>query len=196
VNLNDKIVEIEEAGNELSRLIGEAIREAQEEAEDLVYGPDADLEGTAGTMVDLLEIIKGIKSNVRDADNEANPTLVQIMDNMGTKKFQRGILNVERKVSSYRTNWQNDVLIRSVANTALDEIEERQYVDQESGQFVSERAIVGPWLDAVVDRLLECAAFRDWRVTALRHHIPGLDPDNFCDVKRSVKAVVSVGKGR
>ena len=73
MNLNDKLVEIEEAGNELRRLMGEAIRSAQEEAE------DGDLEGTAGPLVDLLEIIKGIKANVRDADNEANPTLVTIM---------------------------------------------------------------------------------------------------------------------
>ena len=50
-------------------------------------------------------------------------------------------------------------------------------------------------MDAIVDRLLACAAFRDWRVTALRAHIPGLDPDNFCDVKRTVKAVVSA-KGK
>ena len=189
MNLNDKLLEIEEAGDELRRLMGEAIRSAQEEAE------GGDLEGTAGPLVDLLEIIKGIKANVRDADNEANPTLVTIMDNMGTKKFERGALNVERKISSYRTNWQNDVLIRSVINTALDEIDPRSYVDQESGEFINEREIVAPWMDAIVDRLLACAAFRDWRVTALRAHIPGLDPDNFCDVKRTVKAVVST-KGK
>ena len=94
MTLNDKLIEIEEAGNELRRLMGEAIRSAQEEAE------GGDFEGTAGPLVDLLELIKGIKSSVRDADNEANPTLVTIMDNMGTKKFERGALNVERKISS------------------------------------------------------------------------------------------------
>lgn len=186
MNLNDKLIEIQEAGDELRRLMGEAIRSAQEEAE------NGNLEETAGPMVDLLELIKGIKASVRDADNEANPTLVTIMDNMGTKKFSRGVLSVERKVSSYRTNWQNNVLIRSVVSTALDEMAERNYVDQESGELVSERAIIGPWIEAVVERLLACAAFRDWRVTALRAHIPGLDPDNFCDVKRTVKAVVSM----
>ena len=185
MNLNDKLLEIEEAGHELRRLIGEEIRSAQEEAE------GGDLEGTAGPLVDLLEIIKGIKAKVRDADNEANPTLVTIMDNMGTKKFERGSLSVERRVSSYRTNWQNDVLLRSVINTCLDEIEPRSYVDQESGELINERQIVAPWMDAVIDRLLACAAFRDWRVTALRSHIPGLNPDNLCDVKRSVKAVIS-----
>jgi hypothetical protein len=187
--LNDKLVEIEEAGNELRRLMGEAICSAQEEAE------SGGFEETAGPLVDLLEIITAIKANVRDADNEANPTLVAIMDNMGTKKFQRGALTIERRVSSYRTNWQNDVLVRSVINTALDEIHPRNYVDQDSGAFINEREIVAPWMDAIVDRLLACAAFRDWRVTALRAHIPGLDPDNFCDVKRTVKAVVSA-KGK
>ena len=189
MNLNDKLVEIEEAGNELRRLMGEAICSAQEEAE------SGGFKETAGPLVDLLEIIKAIKANVRDADNEANPMLVAMMDNMGTKKFERGSLTVERRVSSYRTNWQNDVLVRSVINTALDEIHPRNYVDQESGAFINEREIVAPWLDAIVDRLLACAAFRDWRVTALRAHIPGLDPDNFCDVKRTVKAVVSA-KGK
>ena len=185
MNLNDKLLEIEEVGNDLRRLMGEAIRSAQEEAE------GGDLEGTAGPLVDLLEIIKSIKANVRDAANEAHPALVTIMHNMGTKKFERGGLNVERKVSSYRTNWQNDVLIRSVINTALDEINPRNYVDQDSGEFINEREIVAPWMDAIVDRLMACAAFRDWRVTALRAHIPGLDPDNFCDVKRSIKAVIA-----
>ena len=88
-------------------------------------------------------------------------------------------------------NWQNNVLIRSVVNTAMDEIADREYVDQETGEPVSERAILAPWIEAIVERLLECAAFRDWRVTALRARVPGLDPDNFCDVKRSSKATIS-----
>ncbi len=182
--LDERILEIEEQARDLGLLLNDAIREAQETAE------DGGLSETADQMVDLLEVIKTLKSNIRDIDNEANPTLVTIMDRMNTRKFERGALTVEKRVSNYRTNWQNKVLIRAVVNTALDEIAQREYLDQETGEFVSERAIVAPWMDAVVERLLACAAFRDWRVTALRAHIPGVDPDSFCDVKRSVKAVV------
>ena len=85
---------------------------------------------------------------------------------MGTRKFDRGSLEIERKVSNYRSNWQNDVLIRSVVNTCLDEIEQRTYVDQDTGEVIKERSIVGPWMEAVIERLLESAAVRDWRVPA------------------------------
>jgi len=184
VALDEQIIEIEERARDLRLLLNDTIREAQEKAE------GGDLPGTADQMVDLLEVIKALKADVREIDNEANPTLVTIMDRMNTRKFDRGSLTVEKRVSNYRTNWQNKVLIRAVVNTALDEIAQREYLDQETGEFVSERAIVAPWMDAVVERLLACAAFRDWRVTALRAHIPGVDPDSFCDVKRSVKAVI------
>ena len=185
MTLNEKIAEIEELRGQLLTLTKETIRDTQEAAEAGL------LEETAPELVDLLEVLKWTKSDIRDLDNESNETLVTIMDNMNTRKFQRGSFLVEKKISNYRTNWQNDVLLRSVINTCLDEIEPRSYVDQESGELINERQIVAPWMDAVIDRLLACAAFRDWRVTALRSHIPGLNPDNLCDVKRSVKAVIS-----
>ena len=191
MNLDERIAEIDALAGDLRRSLDAAITEAKESAEDLVYGPESDLQCTANSMVDLLEVIKAHKAVMRDVDNEANPTLVTIMDHMGTRKFERGGLLVEKKQSSYRSNWQNNVLIRSVVNTAMDEIADREYVDQETGEPVSERAILAPWIEAIVERLLECAAFRDWRVTALRARVPGLDPDNFCDVKRSSKATIS-----
>ena len=55
---------------------------------------------------------------------------------------------------------------------------------------VNERQIVAPFIDAVVERLLKCAAFRDWRVTALREYMPGVDPDNYCETERTTKAVI------
>jgi hypothetical protein len=194
MNLDERIAEIDAMAGDLRRSLDAAITEAQESAEDLVYGPENDLQGTANSMVDLLEVIKAHKAVMRDVDNQANPTLVSIMDHMGTRKFERGGLVVEKKQSSYRSNWQNNVLIRSVVNTAMDEIADREYVDQETGEPISERSILAPWIEAIVERLLECAAFRDWRVTALRARVPGLDPDNFCDVKRSSKATISKAK--
>ena len=191
MNLDERIAEIDALAGDLRRSLDAAITEARESAEDLVYGPENDLQGTANSMVYLLEVIKAHKAVMRDVDNEANPTLVTIMDHMGTRKFERGGLLIEKKQSSYRSNWQNNVLVRSVVNTACDEIADREYVDQETGEPVSERAILAPWIEAIVERLLECAAFRDWRVTALRARVPGLDPDNFCDVKRSSKATIS-----
>jgi len=191
MNLDERIAEIDALAGDLRRSLDMAIAEAKENAEDAVYGPESTLQGTANSMVDLLEVIKAHKSVMRDVDNEANPTLVTIMDNRGTRKFERGGLVVEKKQSSYRSNWQNNVLVRSVVNTAMDEIADREYVDQETGEPISERSILAPWIEAIVERLLECAAFRDWRVTALRARVPGLDPDNFCDVKRSSKATIS-----
>ena len=188
-DFKDKVAEIEERREALRTLIAGAINDAQESAE------NGELENTANGLVDLLQVISWTKADIRELDNEANPTLVTVMDQMGTRKFDYGSHTIERKVSNYRSNWQNDVLIRSVVNTCLDEIEQRSYVDQETGEKIDERSIVGPWMDAVIERLLECAAFRDWRVTALRARVPGLDPDNFCDVKRSTKAVLSRKKG-
>jgi len=185
MNLDERIAEIDAMAGDLRRSLDAAITEAKESAE------NGELQSTAESMVDLLEVIKYHKSGMRDVDNEANPTLVTIMDTMGTRKFERGGLLVEKKQSSYRSNWQNNVLVRSVVNTAMDEIADREYVDQNTGEPISERAILAPWIEAVVERLLECAAFRDWRVTALRARVPGLDPDNFCDVKRSSKATIS-----
>jgi hypothetical protein len=186
--LKDKIAEIEQKREELRSLTQDTLREAQELAE------GGELESTAHQLTDLLQVVKWTKQDFNEIDKESNSSLVTIMDKMGQRKFEAGGYLVERKISNYRKNWQNDVLIRSVVNTAMDELAERSYVDQESGELVSERAILGPWIEAVVDRLLECAAFRDWRVTALRARIPGLDPDNFCDVERSTKAVISRAK--
>ena len=187
--LKDKVAEIEDKRSELRGLISSTISEAQDLAE------GGEFEDSANGLVDLLQVIAWAKADIRELDNQANPSLVTVMDQMGTRKFDRGSLEIERKVSNYRSNWQNDVLIRSVVNTCLDEIEQRTYVDQDSGEVIKERSIVGPWMEAVIERLLECAAFRDWRVTALRAHVPGLNPDDFCDVKRSTKAVLSRKKG-
>ncbi len=183
--LKDKIAEIEEKREELRTLTKETLREAQEQAE------GGEFETTARELTDLLQVVKWTKQDFNEIDKESNASLVVVMDKMGSRKFEHGMHKVERKVSNYRKNWQNDTLIRSVVNTAMDEIQERTYVDQHSGEVVNERTIVGPFMEAVIERLLECAAFRDWRVTALRHYIPGIDPDNFCDVESTTKAVIS-----
>ena len=106
------------------------------------------------------------------------------------RHFQHSNYEVERRVYNYRKNWQNDSLLRSVVNTAMDDIEDRNYVDQTTGELINERQIVEPFIEAVINRLLKCAAFRDWRVTALREYMPGVDPDNYCEVERSTKAVI------
>ncbi len=193
MKLTDRIINLDERARDLERDMRSLLRDAQESAESAEH--DGDRQVVAEDMVDLLETLKAHKANLREVDNEANPSLVTVMDSLGVKKFTRGSLEIERRVSNYRSNWQNQVLVRAVITTALDELQDRNYVDQESGELVNERSIVAPWMEAAVDRLLECAAFRDWRVTALRARVPGLDPDNFCDTKRSTKAVISVKKG-
>ncbi len=181
---NEKILDLQDHADTVRTMMADYLKAAQADAE------SGNLEASSEGMVWLLEALGDIKAQVREVDSETNPSLVTVMDQMGERRFEVGSTMIERKVSNYRSNWQNQVLVRAVVNTALDDIEPRDYVDQETGAMISEREIVAPWMDAVVERLLECAAFRDWRVTALRARIPGMDPDNFCDVKRSVKAVL------
>lgn len=183
--LKDAIYEIEEKREELRLLTKSALEEAQRMAQE-----DDDLPQTANLLVELCEAIKWAKSNMNDLNKEANPTLVTVMDMMGERRFEHSNYEVERRVSNYRKNWQNDSLIRSVVNTALDELDDRDYVDQTTGELINERQIVAPFIDAVVERLLKCAAFRDWRVTALREYMPGVDPDNYCETERTTKAVI------
>jgi|TARA_R100000278_G_C5466810_1_gene162971 hypothetical protein len=183
--LKDMIYEIEEKREELRKMTQEAVGEAQRQ----VQSGD-DLADTANLLVELCESIKWAKSDMNTLDKEANPTLVTAMDMMGERKFAHGTFEIERRVSNYRKNWQNDSLLRSVVNTAMDEIEDRDYVDQTTGELINERNIVAPFIDAVVERLLACAAFRDWRVTALRNYMPGVDPDNYCEVESTTKAVI------
>jgi len=183
--LKEKIVEIQEMREELTRLTQSALEDAQEMAHEA-----DDLGEVANRLVDLCEAIKFVKSDFNTIDKETNPTLVTVMDMIGERRFEYGGYEVERKISNYRKNWQNESLIRSVVTTALDEIEDRNYVDQITGELINERDIVAPFMDHVVERLLKCAAFRDWRVTALRNFLPGVDPDNYCEVERSTKAVI------
>lgn len=185
---NEKILNIADYADGLRDMLNGYLKETQEDAE------GGNLQGSSEAMVSLLDLLGDIKAQVREIDNEANPSLVTVMDKMGQRNLEYASISVERRVSNYRSNWQNDVLVRAVINSALDEIQPREYVDQETGEPIHEREIVAPWMDAVVDRLLECAAFRDWRVTALRHNIPGLNPDNFCDVKSTTKAVLRRSK--
>jgi len=184
---DQQIEDIQQQADGLNEMLADYINTAK------VNATEGDLSGSAEGLTYLLYLIRDIKARVKDADDEANPALVEVMDHMGEKQVEYGSISVERKISNYRTNWQNQVLIRAVVTAALDEIEEREFVDQESGSYVSERAIVAPWVDAIISRLLECAAFRDWRVTALRNNIPGLNPDDFCEVRRSTKAVLRRG---
>ena len=183
--LKDMIYEIEDKRAELRKMTQEAVTEAQRQ----VQAGD-DIGETANLLVELCEAIKWAKSDLNTLDKEANPTLVTAMDMMGERKFAHGMYEIERRVSNYRKNWQNDSLLRSVVNTAMDEIEDRDYVDQTTGELINERNIVAPFVEAVVERLLACAAFRDWRVTALRNYMTGVTPDNYCEVESTTKAVI------
>jgi len=183
--LKDMIYEIEEKREELRLMTQEAVGEAQRQVQSGDELPD-----TANLLVELCESIKLAKSDMNTLDKAANPTLVTAMDMMGERKFAHGYFEIERRVSNYRKNWQNDSLLRSVVNTAMDEIEDRDYVDQRTGELINERDIVAPFMSAVIERLLACAAFRDWRVTALRNYMPGIDPDNYCEVESTTKAVI------
>jgi hypothetical protein len=60
-------------------------------------------------------------------------------------------------------------------------------IDPNTGELVDLITIAKPIIDIVVKNVTEAAAIRDWRVTALRAMLPGLNPDDFCEVEKAEK---------
>jgi hypothetical protein len=50
--------------------------------------------------------------------------------------------------------------------------------------------VAKPLIDGVVKNIVDAAAIRDWRVTALRAMIPGLNPDDFCEVEKTERVSI------
>lgn len=131
------------------------------------------------TLVQIAEL----KQVVRDTESRLNALLTKHMRMNGDKVLEYGSLIAERKFSSSRKNWDHQVLLEAVVNKALSQ-DAGMVVDPSTGEIVDLTAIAKPVVDAVVDTLTKAAAIREWRVTALRALIPGLNPDDFCEVDK------------
>ena len=107
----------------------------------------------------------------------------------GEKVRDYGTHVAERKISSTRKNWEHKTLLEAVVNTSLAD-EDSRVIDPNTGEVIDLLVIAKPIIDLVVKNIADAAAIRDWRVTALRAMIPGLNPDDFCEVEKTERVSI------
>lgn len=130
-----------------------------------------------------------LKGQVRDLESRLNVLLTTEMRMSGEKVLTFGDLTAERKFSSSRKNWEHQVLLEAVVNKALSK-ETTVIVDPSTGEIIDLATFAKPIIDSVVDHVTRAAAIREWRVTALRSMVPGLNPDDFCEVEKSERVQI------
>lgn len=138
---------------------------------------------------DALLVIADLKREIRDYEERINKLLTQWMIHNGEKQIDFGGMVAERKRSSNRKNWQHDTLLEAVVNMSISE-EQGSIINPETGEVVDIISFAKPLIDSVVKNVQAAAAIREWRVTALRTMIPGLNPDDFCEVEVSEKVSI------
>lgn len=138
---------------------------------------------------DALLVIADLKRDVREYEERINKLLTQWMIFNGEKQLDFGTMVAEKKRSSSRKNWQHDTLLEAVVNMSISE-EQGSIVDPATGELIDVISFAKPIIDAVVKNVQAAAAIREWRVTALRTMIPGLNPDDFCEVEVSEKVSI------
>jgi len=107
----------------------------------------------------------------------------------GDKLIELGGMVAERKFSSSRKNWEHATLVEAVVNKAISG-SSGMVIDPNTGEVVDLANISKPLIDSVVESLIKTAAIREWRVTALRSMIPGLNPDDFCEVEKAERVSI------
>lgn len=133
--------------------------------------------------------IAELKRQTREVEDSINELFVAWMRLNGEKIRDYGTHVAERKVSSSRKNWEHKTLLEAVVNMSLSN-EDSTVVDPTTGEVIELIQIAKPLIDNVVKNLSDAAAIRDWRVTALRAMIPGLNPDDFCEVEKSERVSI------
>lgn len=133
--------------------------------------------------------IAELKRQTRQIEDSVNELLVAWMRLNGEKVRDYGTHVAERKVSSSRKNWEHKVLLEAVVNMSLAD-ENSRVIDPNTGEVIDLLLIAKPIIDTVVKNIADAAAIRDWRVTALRAMIPGLNPDDFCEVEKTERVSV------
>jgi hypothetical protein len=130
-----------------------------------------------------------LKHIVRELETRLNIILTEHMRMNGDKLIEFGSMVGERKFSSSRKNWEHATLVEAVVNKAISG-SSGMVIDPNTGEVVDLANISKPLIDAVVDSLIKTAAIREWRVTALRSMIPGLNPDDFCEVEKAERVSI------
>lgn len=130
-----------------------------------------------------------LKALVREYDTRINALLTTHMRINGDKYLEYGNLVAERKFSSARKNWEHQTILEAVVNSAL-ATQSGVAVDPSTGEVMDLTSISRPIIDSVVTHLTRAAAIRDWRVTALRAMVPGMNPDDFCEVEKSERVSI------
>ena len=144
-----------------------------------------DLDETFESLIMLADT----KARLRDVESRLNTLMVEYMRHEGEKVIMRGEYTAERKVSSSRKNWQHGTLIEAIVNVSLSE-ELGSVVDANTGEVVDLTYISRPLIDSVVENLSRAAAIREWRVKDLRALVPGLNPDDFCEVEKAERVSI------
>ena len=163
----------------LAKSVRPGVRSLQDGATDI----DPDI--LFNTLIEIGEL----KREVREVEDLVNELLVKWMRLNGEKVIVKGNHTAERKVSSTRKNWEHKTLLEAVVNMSLSG-DGGTVIDPNTGEMIDLITIAKPIIDAVVRNIIEAAAIRDWRVTALRAMLPGLNPDDFCEVEKAEKVSI------
>lgn len=172
----------------------DAIKEAQSILNDSVAKTVERLENQVEEFSETeafnaLVALSGLKSDVRELETRINILLTTWMRANGEKLIDFGDMTAERKFSTSRKNWQHGTLLEAVINKSLSQ-ESTMVVDPSSGEVIDLTTIARPIIDAVVENVTKAARIGDWRVTALRSMLPGMDPDNFCEVEKAERVSI------
>jgi hypothetical protein len=138
---------------------------------------------------DALFLMSEFKKRLGVIESSVNEAMVHHMTINGERSHDFGTHVAERKISSRRKNWEHKTLIEAVINTSLAD-ENGEVVNPSTGEVIDIISIAKPLIDNVIRNLTATAAIRDWRVTALRNIVPGMNPDDFCEVEKSEKVSI------
>lgn len=175
-------------------LLSDAIKESEVVLKENVSRTVERLENQAeefdsAEAFNALVALADLKSLVRDLETRINVLLTSHMRMNGEKYLEFGNLVAERKFTANRKNWEHQILLEAVVNNALSN-ETTAVVDPSTGEVIDLTVVAKPIIDSVVNSLTKAAAIRDWRVTALRAMIPGLNPDDFCEVEKAERVSI------
>lgn len=171
--------EVQLVMNQLSESVVASVKSIENGASE--FDPDE----AFNALVNIAEL----KRQTREVEDAINELLVAWMRMNGEKIRDYGTHVAERKISSSRKNWEHKTLIEAVVNMSLEQ-DASSVVDPNTGEVIDLISIAKPLIDEVVKNISEAAAIRDWRVTALRAMIPGLNPDDFCEVEKTERVSI------
>ena len=148
-----------------------------------------EVEFNADEAFEFLMSVADLKRVIKEYENEVNEQFVVHMRERGEKVKEYLGHTVERKISSTRKNWEHETILEAVVNMSLSG-QAGDVIDPQTGEVLDLTMVAKPIIDHVVKNLVAAAAIRDWRVTALRAMIPGLNPDDFCEVEKNERVSI------